>query len=138
VINEIYRLEQLPDIAEQLFTEAGDSTCWCFTAEMGTGKTTLIKELCRQLGVKDEISSPTYALVHEYAGEDGPVFHIDAYRIKNEEEAFEAGLDEIVNGPDYCFVEWPEHVDKLLPMNYFSIHIYGEKSQRRITAAHHE
>jgi tRNA threonylcarbamoyladenosine biosynthesis protein TsaE len=133
-----YSLDEVPEIARKLLENSGTAKCWCFHGEMGAGKTTLISEICRQLGVKDEISSPTYAIVKEYLGTQGPVFHLDAFRIKDEEEAFEAGLDEIVNGPDHCFIEWPENIEQLLPNTYFYIEIQSQGNIRLLSARHHE
>jgi tRNA threonylcarbamoyladenosine biosynthesis protein TsaE len=84
---------------------------------MGSGKTTLIKEIAKQLGVKDVTSSPTFSLVNEYkAGNDQQVFHFDFYRIKDEEEAFDMGIEEYLDSGAWCFLEWPNKVQNLLPL----------------------
>lgn len=84
---------------------------------MGAGKTTLIKELARQLGVNDVTSSPTFSLVNEYLSESGEsIYHFDFYRIEDEEEAYDMGVEEYLDSGCWCFVEWPEKVENLLPL----------------------
>ncbi|MFU1859100.1 tRNA (adenosine(37)-N6)-threonylcarbamoyltransferase complex ATPase subunit type 1 TsaE [Sphingobacterium sp. NGMCC 1.201703] len=82
---------------------------------MGAGKTTFIKYLCEQLGVKDSTSSPTFSIVNEYDSDNGPIYHFDFYRIKDEQEAFDFGYEEYFYSGAYCFIEWPEKIPNLLP-----------------------
>jgi len=83
---------------------------------MGSGKTTLIKELCKQMHVADVVSSPTFALVNEYFTDKGQsIFHFDFYRIKSIEEAFDFGYEEYFFGDGICFIEWPEVIQELIP-----------------------
>ena len=90
----------------------------------GTGKTTLIKEICNQLGVLDSISSPTFSLVNEYnTSNKSKVFHFDFYRIENEEEALDIGIEEYFDTSHWCFVEWPENIENLLPLDVVQIHL---------------
>lgn len=86
-----------------------------FEGEMGAGKTTLIKALAREIGVEDEVASPTFALVNEYLADGEPVFHFDFYRIDNEEEALDMGLYEYLQSGHRCWIEWPEKIRNLLP-----------------------
>lgn len=90
---------------------------------MGAGKTTFIKYLCEQLGVKDSTSSPTFSIVNEYDSDSGPIYHFDFYRIKDEQEAFDFGYEEYFYSGAYCFIEWPEKIPNLLPEEAKEIHI---------------
>jgi tRNA threonylcarbamoyladenosine biosynthesis protein TsaE len=107
------------DQAARLFLEqAGSHRVFAFHAPMGTGKTTFIAALCRAAQVKTQPSSPTFSLVNEYVTQDGEsVFHIDLYRIKDYEEARNAGIEEILHSGAICFVEWPEKAPAIFPDN---------------------
>ncbi|GAA4271746.1 tRNA (adenosine(37)-N6)-threonylcarbamoyltransferase complex ATPase subunit type 1 TsaE [Aquimarina gracilis] len=109
-----YTLKDLPDVAQKILSNV-KSKIVLFDASMGVGKTTLIKEICKQLGVKDVISSPTYSLVNEYHGDQGLVYHFDFYRIEDEEEAYHIGFEEYLDSGNWVFIEWPEKVHNLLP-----------------------
>jgi tRNA threonylcarbamoyladenosine biosynthesis protein TsaE len=100
---------------------------------MGAGKTTLIKSICKVLGVKDNVSSPTFSLVNEYHTIKGEiVYHFDFYRIKSEEEASDIGVDEYFYSDEYCFVEWPSMIPSLWPDEYvmINIEIISEKERK--------
>ena len=99
---------------------------------MGVGKTTLIKEICKQLGVLDTISSPTFSLVNEYeTSKNEKVFHFDFYRITNEEEALDMGIEEYFDNNDWCLIEWPENIENLLPLDAVEIHLSILEDQNR-------
>lgn len=104
-----------------------------FDAPMGAGKTTLSAAICRELGVTEDISSPTYALVNEYVGADGKIYHLDLYRLKDEKEAFEAGVEEFLHSGNICLVEWAEKAKKLLPETYVRVVIEMRPNERTIT-----
>jgi len=125
-----YRENQLAEIAGQLLNKAGDIKVWTFTGNLGAGKTTLIKEICRQLGSRDTVTSPTYAIANQYLSEQGDIYHIDAYRLDDEEEAFDAGVDEMIHSGAYCFIEWPKKISHLLPEHYLSIDIQTDNDLR--------
>ena len=111
-----YQLSDLPAVAEQILEKAA-SKILLFYGEMGSGKTTLIKELAKQLGVEDVTSSPTFSLVNEYHSRNGEiVYHFDFYRIEDEEEAYDMGIEEYLDSKAWCFIEWPENVENLLPL----------------------
>lgn len=112
---ECSSLDNLKEIALQIIKAAKKKRIILFNGEMGAGKTTLIKEICFELGVKENVSSPTFGIVNEYDIEKGSVFHFDAYRIENEEEAFDIGLEEYLFSGNWCLIEWPEKVSTFLP-----------------------
>ncbi len=126
-----YTLQDLPDVAEKIISNA-TSKIILFNAEMGVGKTTLIKEICEHLGVEDIISSPTYSLVNEYESNDGVIYHFDFYRIKEEEEAYQIGFEEYLDSDAWIFIEWPEKVSGLLPENSIKITINLLDNEKRI------
>lgn len=118
MIIDIPTLAALPVAARQVATAIAEAgrTVVAFEGEMGAGKTTLIRALCAALGVGDEVSSPTFALVNEYRnGQDEPVYHFDFYRIDSEEEAARLGAAEYFDSGYLCLVEWPTRVAGLLP-----------------------
>ena len=115
-MNLNYQLSELPAIAK-LVLDNSSSRILLFYGAMGSGKTTLIKELTNQLGVKNVTSSPTFSLVNEYHTQEGELlFHFDFYRIEKEEEAYDMGIEEYFDRNAWCFIEWPENVENLLPL----------------------
>ncbi|MGY6650494.1 tRNA (adenosine(37)-N6)-threonylcarbamoyltransferase complex ATPase subunit type 1 TsaE [Wenyingzhuangia sp. IMCC45574] len=111
-----YSLNDLPKVAKQILEQTKNKTI-LFYATMGTGKTTLIKELASQLGCHIS-SSPTFALVNEYETTSCEIlYHFDFYRIEDEEEAYDIGIEEYFANNTWCFVEWPENVENLLPLD---------------------
>lgn len=128
-------IEQLPDVARQMLDTYPDERFYAFFGSMGVGKTTLIKELCRQLGVEDNVCSPTFAIVNQYALPDGePVYHFDFYRLKNIDEAYDIGYEEYFYSGNYCFTEWTEKIEPLLPDHYLRINITETDGIRSMTA----
>lgn len=126
--------EQLPEIAGMLLADSGNRRVFAFFGEMGAGKTTLIKELCRKLGVEEIVTSPTFTIVNEYRSGNGePVYHFDFYRIKSESEAFDLGYENYLYSGNYCFVEWPEKIASLLPANIVTVTIEANGDERIIT-----
>jgi tRNA threonylcarbamoyladenosine biosynthesis protein TsaE len=115
--------KQLPAIASQLLTFAANNRVFIFNGDMGAGKTTLIKALCECLGAGESVTSPTFALVNEYAGTADKIYHFDFYRIKNQEEALDMGCEEYFYSGNYCFIEWPEKIPDLLPQHYIHVGI---------------
>ena len=122
-MNKIYSLENLSEIASEIIASAENKTL-LFFGEMGVGKTTLIKEICKKLGVLDSISSPTFSLVNEYqTSTEEKVFHFDFYRITDEEEALDMGIEEYFDNNDWCLIEWPKNIENLLPLDAVEIHL---------------
>ena len=128
-------IEQLPDVARRLLDEFPDERFFAFFGPMGVGKTTLIKELCAQLGVTQNVCSPTFAIVNEYSDAQGePIYHFDFYRIKKLEEAYDIGYEEYFYSGCYCFTEWTEKIEPLLPDHYVQIVIKEQNGIRTLTA----
>ncbi len=132
-MDAIFELSQINSVANATWKEGQQFRVWAFHASMGSGKTTFIHALCELLGVKEAISSPTFAIINEYQSEkNGSIHHMDWYRIKNELEAIDAGVEEILLSGDICFVEWPEKAPALLPENTFhlAIEVLNEQTRR--------
>jgi len=122
-MNVNFSLQQLSDIAHQIIQISTEKTL-LFYGSMGVGKTTLIKEIVKQLGVNDVVSSPTFSLVNEYETLQGDlVYHFDFYRIDSDEEALDIGIEDYFNDNNWCLVEWPEKVKNLLPLDAVEIHL---------------
>ncbi|MFA5816021.1 MAG: tRNA (adenosine(37)-N6)-threonylcarbamoyltransferase complex ATPase subunit type 1 TsaE [Bacteroidales bacterium] len=109
------RLHDLDGIAANIIKAAGNERIMAFYGQMGVGKTTLIRAICRSLDVMTEVTSPTFALVNEYPSGDDPVFHFDFYRVNRISEALDFGIDEYFDSGHWCLIEWPEKVEELLP-----------------------
>lgn len=115
-----YTLTELPEIAHKILQSCTSKTL-LFYGPMGVGKTTLIKELTYQLGSMDNVSSPTFSLVNEYASKAGPIYHFDFYRIRDEEEALDIGIEDYFDSGNWLFVEWPDKIPNFLPSDYQKI-----------------
>ncbi|WP_025740351.1 tRNA (adenosine(37)-N6)-threonylcarbamoyltransferase complex ATPase subunit type 1 TsaE [Aquimarina pacifica] len=126
-----YNLQELPDVAKQLLSKISHKIV-LFDGDMGVGKTTLIKEICKQLGVQDVISSPTFSLVNEYKGDTATIYHFDFYRIEDEEEAYHIGFEEYLDSGEWVFIEWPDKVQNLLPNNSIKIKINILDTDKRV------
>jgi tRNA threonylcarbamoyladenosine biosynthesis protein TsaE len=125
-------LADIEGIAETLVQQAGNIKVWLFHGELGAGKTTLIKAVCKVLGVSDAMGSPTFSIVNEYfISPHKKVYHFDFYRIKNEAEAFDIGTDEYFYSGHYCFIEWPEKIPSLIPETYVDVNISIEDNTHR-------
>ena len=110
-----FSLEQIDEVASQLLA-ANPNKVILFHGEMGVGKTTLIKALAKTLGVKDATSSPTFSLVNEYqTSENKLLYHFDVYRLKNENEAYDMGIEDYLYSGNWCFIEWAEKIPNLIP-----------------------
>ncbi len=123
MIIAVKSIEELPIAAAKIINLAASRKVFLFYGEMGAGKTTLIKALCRQLGVDENVSSPTFSIVNEYQIPTGKIYHFDFYRLKTQTEALDMGCEEYFYSGDYCFVEWPEMIPDLIPDDYIAIHI---------------
>lgn len=128
--------EALADAAKWLIEQAGNKRVFVFQAPMGAGKTTFIKAICSYLKVTDSTSSPTFSIVNEYHSEQGPVYHFDFYRLKEEQEAYDLGYEEYFYSGDYCFIEWPEKIPNLIPEDAAIVKIDVAEDQTRTIILH--
>lgn len=110
-----YTLDEIGSAAKEIIKAFGEKRIIRFIGEMGAGKTTMIKSLCKALGVDEEVTSPTFAIVNEYEGAECRVFHFDFYRVKNQQEAIDLGLADYFYSGEYVFMEWPQLVDDFMP-----------------------
>ena len=128
--------EEMKEVAQSLVATYSDLAVWTFEGNLGAGKTTLIKEICAELGVTGTIQSPTYGIVNEYLTEDGEnIYHFDCYRVKSYREAMEFGIEEYLYSGNRCLIEWPESVEQALPNERLKINImHHSATNREITA----
>lgn len=126
-------LEQIGEAAREFVAAMGDRTVFAFYGSMGAGKTTFIKAVCECLGVEDVINSPTFAIVNEYRSATGElIYHFDFYRIKKLEEVYDMGYEDYFYSGALCFIEWPELIEDLLPMDAVKIEITEEADGTRL------
>ena len=110
-------------------------TCFAFDAPMGAGKTTFIKAICEELGVKDVITSPTFAIINEYSDKDSkPIYHFDFYRIKKLDEFFGMGGEDYFYSGSLCFIEWPELIEEVLPQDAVRVKIEEKEDGSRLVS----
>jgi tRNA threonylcarbamoyladenosine biosynthesis protein TsaE len=110
-----YQIANIPSFSSQIIDLAKDYKIWTFNGEIGAGKTTLIKSICKNLGVIDDVSSPTFSLVNEYKTKNGEIiYHFDFYRIKSINEAYDIGIEEYFESGNICLIEWPNMIDEIL------------------------
>lgn len=118
-----FTLDNIHEAALQMINIIGDHNVVAFHGEMGAGKTTLIHAVCDQLGIKDVVSSPTFSIINEYRAASGKkVYHLDLYRLKDEEEAIAAGVEDSLYSGNLCLVEWPEKAPGIFPDD--TVHCY--------------
>ena len=112
-------IDPIEEAAREFIKNMGDDTVFAFYGKMGAGKTTFIKALCKLLGVEDEVNSPTFAIINEYRSETTAelIYHFDFYRIKKLEEVYDLGYEDYFYSGALCFIEWPELVEELLPLD---------------------
>ncbi len=132
----ITTLADLDKAARAFYHLMGTHRVFAFYGPMGIGKTTFIKALCKIFSVKDAISSPTFSIVNEYfSGQQEQLFHFDFYRINSQEEAFDFGYEDYFYSGAYCFIEWPEKIENLLPPDCVRVEIIetAEKRELRVS-----
>ena len=129
---QINNLEQLPAVAKDILKQLKYKLV-CFEGEMGAGKTTFIKEFVKLMGTDDDISSPTFSIVNEYDTENGKVFHFDFYRLNDEEEALDFGIEDYFYSNAYCLMEWPSRIENLIPEEHHTITIENKDGIRILT-----
>jgi len=124
---------QLISLARQLLASYPDARVFAFYGKMGAGKTTFIKAICHELEVKDVVQSPTFSIINEYKTKSGDsVYHFDFYRIRKLEEVYDIGYEDYIYSGEYCFIEWPELAEDLLPEGVIKVVISGEDDRRII------
>lgn len=125
-----FDLKDIPTIAAKILL-AANSKILLFYGPMGVGKTTIIKELVKQLGADEEATSPSFSIVNEYKIPDGKIYHFDFYRVENPMEAYDLGVEEYFYSGHYVFVEWPEKIHELLPEESIRIDLNINKNKSR-------
>ena len=131
---KITSLDNIHDAAKQFIAAMGDNTVFAFYGKMGAGKTTFIKAVCEELGVTDVINSPTFAIINEYRSETAGelIYHFDFYHINKVEEAFDFGYEDYFYSGALCFIEWPELIEELLPMDAVKVTIEEQADGSRV------
>lgn len=129
-----FRLEQIQDAAVKLLSVSTNYKVYALHGEMGAGKTTFIHALCEAMGVKDTVTSPTFSIINQYKTEKGEtVYHMDLYRIKDESEAINAGIEDCLYSGNICLVEWPDRASGIFPNDTFHITItFVDDNTRKI------
>jgi tRNA threonylcarbamoyladenosine biosynthesis protein TsaE len=110
-----FHLEEIKTAASQFWRQFPTERVFAFHGEMGAGKTTFIHALCALKGVKDTVGSPTFSIINEYRYTGGTIYHIDLYRLKDEEEALRAGVEDVLFSGELCLVEWPDRAPGIFP-----------------------
>ncbi len=134
IINQLSDLEKAAKI---LLSYAGERKKWCFYGDLGAGKTTFIKVICQNLQIEEGVTSPTYSLVNEYSyqdtstGSNKHLYHLDLYRLKQIEEALDIGIEEYLYDENYCFIEWAQVIEPILPTEVLTVHIEMMEDGRR-------
>lgn len=127
-----FSLGELPTVVSRLISEAGTKRTIALQGSMGAGKTTLVHAFCDALGVRDAVGSPTFSIINEYGTTGGPVYHIDCYRLRDEQEAIDAGVEDCLYSGNWCFVEWPEKIPHLLPPDTMRIFLEQQEDGSRL------
>lgn len=128
----IRKEEELCAVAKMIL-EKYNSKIFLFYGEIGVGKTSFIKKFCKELRVSDIVSSPTFSIVNQYSNvNDEIIYHFDFYRTEKKEEVFDIGYEEYLFSSSYCFIEWPEKLEDLLPTNYLKINMKLDDNNRII------
>lgn len=131
---EIPNREALPQAAKEFAAQMGDETVYAFYSEMGAGKTTFIGELCRALGVEDDLAnSPSFSIINEYRSDTTAelIYHFDLYRLENIDDALEIGVEDYFDSGALCLLEWPERIEALLPDDTVKVHITVNPDESR-------
>jgi tRNA threonylcarbamoyladenosine biosynthesis protein TsaE len=129
----IENADKVQPVAAEFIRSYPDCRIFAFTGELGSGKTTFIKALCRELGVTDLVSSPSFAIIHEYQSDHyGKLYHFDFYRMEKMEEAYDIGYEDYFYSGNYCFIEWADKAEPLLPCGAVHIHIAVDENSGRI------
>ena len=128
---KIENLDNIRAAAREFIQNMGDAHVFAFYGKMGAGKTTFVKAICEELGVKDVITSPTFAIINEYEG-DETIYHFDFYRIKKLEEVYDMGYEDYFYSGALCFIEWPELIEEILPDDAVRVSIIEQQDGSRL------
>ena len=130
---KIQNIDTIRESAREFIQNIGEHKVFAFYGKMGAGKTTFVKAICEELGVKDVITSPTFAIVNEYETSPKPqsIFHFDFYRIKRLEEVYDMGYEDYFYSGGICFIEWPELIEDLLPEDAVRVYIEEQEDGSR-------
>lgn len=129
----VYTLADINRTARQFLQINSDKRHFAFYGDMGVGKTTFITAICNLLGTQDLVSSPTFAIVNEYNTAAGiPVYHFDFYRIKSAVELMDIGFEEYCISDAYCFIEWPDKADEIIPDDFIKVNMEESDDFKRI------
>ena len=128
-------IDGLPQFAQDFWRQVGNARVFLFYGEMGAGKTTLIEALCAAKGVKDRMSSPTFSIINQYTyseqGQEGLIYHVDLYRLKDEEEIIQAGVEDCVYSGAICMIEWPQKAPGLFDKNVVNVFVEALNETQR-------
>jgi tRNA threonylcarbamoyladenosine biosynthesis protein TsaE len=128
-----FQLNEIHDAAKQFIAATTGSKVIALHGEMGAGKTTFVSAVCKTLGIDDAVSSPTFSIINQYTNGKKIIFHIDLYRLKDEEEAIQAGVEDCLFSGNSCFVEWPDRAAAIFPDDTLHVKIsVGENNSRKI------
>lgn len=133
---KITSIGELKNVAASLIKQFPEHRVFALYGKMGAGKTTFIQAICKSLGSNDNVTSPTFALINEYNTADfSSIFHFDFYRIKDMEEAYDLGYEDYLYSGNYCFIEWPERIEPLLPENIIKVNMVVDDNETRTISA---
>ena len=136
-MNIVFDISKIHEVAVQILAQFANRKVWAFYAPMGAGKTTFIHAVCDALKVEDVVSSPTFAIINEYTSPQyKTIYHMDWYRLKSEEEAINAGVEDALQHGDLCLIEWPENTPNLLPDDVLNIAIKLQDDDTRLITIH--
>jgi tRNA threonylcarbamoyladenosine biosynthesis protein TsaE len=127
----VFTLSNIRETAEEFLRFYSSKKIFAFHGQLGSGKTTFIHYLCEQLHVKQVVGSPTFSIINEYSYPGGRVFHIDLFRLTDEEEAVRAGVEDCLYSGDYCFVEWPDKAPDIFPPETVHLFLFSPDPQTR-------
>lgn len=127
-----FRLDTIQEAARQFWQAGNGAKVFAFHGAMGAGKTTFIHALCDVKGVSSTVGSPTFSIINEYAWPGGKMFHIDLYRLKGEEEAMQAGVEDCLYSGNICLVEWPERAAGIFPDDTVPVYVSAIDPQTRL------
>lgn len=130
----VFSIDEIKDASKKLLPLFDHFKVFAFSGDLGAGKTTFIRAICKERGVEQNVTSPTYSIIQEYITGNGKlIYHMDLYRIKSKEEAMDAGIEDCINSHEICLIEWPEMVPEIFPLNtVFCKMVILENDERKL------